>query len=996
MAAGNDVRATASHIESGGDTSISAGNDISLKSAANEEHYDYYRKKSKKKIWIERDKIRQQKSTLVSGGHLEVTANNNIQLVGSEVKATGDVQLAAANDLKVVATKDEDFYLYQKKKKKSFGRKSAKRTERYQTTNVASVVSAGGDLLVNVGKDTEGSLQVKSSQNVTSVGSKLAANNDVVIYADKDVNIVSGQQESYFDKQKSKTGFGGFSGSSKKHEKTKLKQVASTVVAGNDAVVLSGRDINVVASDVNAKNDVALSSGLKEAGNINLIADHNKATEFKEKQSHKLSLKLSDGMLSVASGKAKRATNVDITNAPTNVVAERDVKAVAKQDLQVIGSTVKAGRNVELVAGRDAVIKAGTELHQTETETEKSRKGIGFSSDGNGITLSLGEQTKINTVEDAAKLTAATTVTAGNSINVEAGRDIQQIASDLAASNNIDLKAKRNINIDAGHDEYSHKVTKRKVTDDVSITINHNYKNTEDAVSNIGEGDNLVSKASGVLKAIDAVDQFMSGPTAEARSGIAVETKSYEEVQRNARGSTLTVGNNITATADEQLQLKGAKLQSGQKITLNGKNVKLVAAESQLESGTTDRFFRTGGVARANRGGSAGGEIGLTENKHTVISSQPAPTVVNSGQDFNVSAENNIDSEGTQAKAGNNINLVAGNEINIKSAVGGSEQKVADQQGNIESGFGLDTSGKIGYYISGSIGKNNLDRDNTNHLNSTLDAGNTFQSESGGDTNVVGANVNADHINVKVGKNLNVESPQDTGDAEGKRWDLSGQVSVGYGATVSVSGGFGETSGSKEWVEKQTSIIGNKSVDVEVEKNTDLKGAVIAAKNGNLTLETDTLTYSDVKDKEKETSYYASGSYSYSNGGGDQSGGSGQSTGGTGGQNDDGGDWVVEGYHSKLDREQINRATIGEGTIIVRKNFGQDLSTLNRDLTKAQEITKDDDSRTDVYVSSTSLEALENPKAKFKEWKTNLEFYDDRVAERTARLVKLANAALSR
>ncbi|GAB6126479.1 hypothetical protein [Humidesulfovibrio idahonensis] len=54
--------------------------------------------------------------------------------------------------------------------------------------------------------------------------------------------------------------------------------------------------------------------------------------------------------------------------------------------------------------------------------------------------------------------------------------------------------------------------------------------------------------------------------------------------------------------------------------------------------------------------------------------------------------------------------------------------------------------------------------------------------------------------------------------------------------------GYGSGSSSSSWVNRQTSIIGTNSVDVRTEKNTAVEGAVIAAENGKLKLDTDTLT----------------------------------------------------------------------------------------------------------------------------------------------------------
>ncbi|WP_072695374.1 hypothetical protein [Desulfovibrio litoralis] len=51
---------------------------------------------------------------------------------------------------------------------------------------------------------------------------------------------------------------------------------------------------------------------------------------------------------------------------------------------------------------------------------------------------------------------------------------------------------------------------------------------------------------------------------------------------------------------------------------------------------------------------------------------------------------------------------------------------------------------------------------------------------------------------------------------------------------------------------QQTSIVGRSEVDIYVENNTHIKGAIIATEpGGDLTLNTNTLTFEEIKDKNK-------------------------------------------------------------------------------------------------------------------------------------------------
>ena len=80
----------------------------------------------------------------------------------------------------------------------------------------------------------------------------------------------------------------------------------------------------------------------------------------------------------------------------------------------------------------------------------------------------------------------------------------------------------------------------------------------------------------------------------------------------------------------------------------------------------------------------------------------------------------------------------------------------------------------------------------------------------------------------------------------------------------------------------------------------------------------------------------------------------------------------ISGSVSDYDREQVDRATVGDGEILVRntEEQTQDVAALNRDLEKAQEITKDESSGVDFYASTTAIEELASG---FETTRNNLE-----------------------
>ena len=143
------------------------------------------------------------------------------------------------------------------------------------------------------------------------------------------------------------------------------------------------------------------------------------------------------------------------------------------------------------------------------------------------------------------------------------------------------------------------------------------------------------------------------------------------------------------------------------------------------------------------------------------------------------------------------------------------------------------------------------DLDSTSYLSSNLSAqSGAININTKEDTNIKGSSLLASDINITT-NNLNVESLQSklTSNSQSNSYSLGGTI------------GFNDSSNNQDrlWTDNIASIIGTNSVTINTENNTNLIGGVIAnSTNGligegaidgnNLTLNSKTLTYSDLND----------------------------------------------------------------------------------------------------------------------------------------------------
>ncbi|KRP76623.1 hemagglutinin repeat-containing protein [Pseudomonas lactis] len=966
VSAGRDFTAIASRIDAKRDLSITTTENLSISSAADEQHSS----SKSKKVTQSKDHISQVSSVLTAGGDVSLNAGKDLELTASRITGGGNVALDAQRDVSILSALDEDASFYSKKSKGSFGRSKSQQRESYDSTNVASVVEAGKDLTVNASKQADGGMSIDGGRDVTVIGSQLKAGGDMLLGATGDIAVLSGVEEHGSYSKKTKSGFLGLSKSGKSQLKTTASQVGSELEAGNDVVVAAGNDVRVRASEISAENDTELRSGLvNSTGDINLIAAND--TAYSRSEEHKKKFGYTERPTSVAISSAKKAGREaqSSTSVGSHVSAERDATLQAERDINLVGSGISAGRNVNLDAGRDVNVVAAQDTSSERSWEKKKQTGSSISSNGNGISLFAGTEgsSEKNRVEH--ETASGSQINAGQDVAINAKRDINQRGSDVGAANDIELTAGRNINIDAARESVLTEQIREKESNGLGVSINHNYANTKDAVSGAGKGEDNVSKGSSTLKAVDSVSQFVGGPTLDGKFGNSKQTNSQQVIEQTNRSSTLSAGNDLHLNAGNDVLVKGSHLDAGRDINIKGRDVTLDVAKGGISEETT-HTQSWGGIHGGTSGGiklGAGGSFGTATGESSQGSSTASQ--LEAGRDINLKASNDLNLIGAQAKAQRDIELNAGNDLNIRSAHNDSNSENNRHSGGGEAGLTFGSEG-IGVYVSVSMGKGNLEREGQRQQEAYLYAGDRLGFASGKDTTIGGANLRGDEVVGRVGGDLKVSSVADTGKVKGKEFDISVTATIGPGAGVSGSVGFGKTTGKTDWVEEQTRITGKNAVDIRTENHTQIDGAVIAADNGNLKLDTGTLGFSDIAGQDKEHGYYLNVGGTYKAGSSESKGNTVQDSSQAGKGKEGQTGWSVEGWNYEKEREQIVRATVGAGEIVVRKDAetGADSTAgLNRDVGKAYEITKDDEKRTDLYASSSSIDAVMDPEKAAKD-----------------------------
>ncbi|WP_070356517.1 filamentous hemagglutinin N-terminal domain-containing protein [Pseudomonas lutea] len=162
--AGRDINAIASQIDAKRDIAMAATEDVTISSAADEEH-SYSKSKKVKK---QEDHVSQVQTEITAGGSVAVSAGQNLAVTSSRIAANDEAYLAAGNKLEILAAQDNDYSLYDMKKKGHFGAKKTKHDEVTQVTNISSEITSGGNLvLVSSGDQTYQVAKLNSGKDLT-------------------------------------------------------------------------------------------------------------------------------------------------------------------------------------------------------------------------------------------------------------------------------------------------------------------------------------------------------------------------------------------------------------------------------------------------------------------------------------------------------------------------------------------------------------------------------------------------------------------------------------------------------------------------------------------------------------------------------------------------------------------------------------------------------------------------------------------------------------
>ncbi|EQP16128.1 contact-dependent inhibition effector tRNA nuclease [Escherichia coli] len=823
-------------------------------------------------------------ATIKGTDSLSLDAGKNIDITGATVSSGGDLGMSAGNDINIAAN-----LISGSKSQSGFWHTDDNSSS--STTSQGSSISAGGNLAMAAGHN----LDVTASSVSAGHSALLSAGNDLSLNAVRE----------------SKNSRNGRSESHESHA------AVSTVTAGDNFLLVAGRDIASQAAGMAAENNVVIRGGR----DVNLVAE-------------------SAGAGDSYTSKKKKEINETVRQQGTEIASGGDTTVNAGRDITAVASSVTATGNISVNAGRDVALTTATESDYHYLETKKKSGGF------------LSKKTTRTISEDSATREAGSLLS-GNRVTVNAGDNLTVEGSDVVADRDVSLAAGNHVDVLAATStdtSWRFKETKKSGlmgTGGIGFTIGSS-KTTHDrreAGTTQSQSASTIGSTAGNVSITAGKQAHISGSDVIANRDISITGDSVvvdpghdrrtvdEKFEQKKSGLTValsgTVGsaiNNAVTSAQETKESSDSRLKALQatKTALSG-----------VQAGQAATMASATGDPNAT-----GVSLSLTTQKSKSQQHSESDTVsgstLNAGNNLSVVAtgKNRGDNRGdiviagSQLKAGGNTSLDAANDILLSGAA--NTQKTTGRNSSSGGGVGVSIgAGKgagISAFASVNAAKGREKGNGTEWTETTTDSGKTVTINSGRDTVLNGAQVNGNRIIADVGHDLLISSQQDTSKYDSKQTSVAAGGSFTFGSMT----GSGYIAASRDKmksrfdsVAEQTGMFsGDGGFDITVGNHTQLDGAVIAstATADKNSLDTGTLGFSDIHN---EADYKVSHSGISLSGGGSF---------GDKFQGNMPGGMISAGGHSGH-AEGTTQAAVADGTITIRDrdNQKQNLANLSRD-----------------------------------------------------------------
>ena len=711
------------------------------------------------------------------------------------------------------------------------------------TVLAANLVNLHGQNLENKGLVFANNVNLNAEQKLVNLGGKIMAADSVSLYGGKSVELgaTTGETQSQLG----------------------LTETGNKIVDRQSEVMVTGKDGKI---SIQSNGDITVkAANVKSTGTIDVNAK-GKLLVGTEKQSSKEHYDFSDNhhyhldkegeVGSVIGGKdgVRLVGQIEATLRQAEVTsANGKVMVASKGDVRI-----EEGRDIEHLDTRNKQKSRGTFTSVTEEYKHKHKYDLNKGSEIDGKSVVIYSQDGNVTVQGS-------NVVGENGLTVKAKTiDIKEAENKVYSDDYYSKKKSGMLGGGIGVTFGSQKQTTESdqtklyaqgsqvgsLNGNTTMIAENTYTQTASKVSAIKDGDvNILAKKVDIKAAEDKYETntkqkfeqkgltiAITSPVISAMQAVQGAVQSTRQVGESKHGrvnamAAANAGFDAYRAADSVMKASD----SIQKAMSNSDVDSVVGAQITYGQQKSESRTHTEGKTAAKSQVNAGGKVNIV--------------ATGAGKDSNI----NIEGSDISGKQG--TTLMADNQVNIQA----TEQNHQERSTNKSSGFNAGVAIKVsngavaGATLGGNYGKGYGNGDETTYVASHVgDSQSKTVIQAGGDANIIGSQVKGKRVELNAEK-LNIESLQDKSSYHGKQMNVNGSVTVGYGASVGGSFNKSKINADHASINEQAGVYaGDEGYDINVNKHTDLKGALItstqkAEADGKNHFSTGSITHSDIE-----------------------------------------------------------------------------------------------------------------------------------------------------
>lgn len=856
----NNQSLVSSRISAGGSLALNAGHDLGLSAAQLKSGGDSLLSANGTLITDAQSfKTAQAASSVFTntgglfGGNDSSSGSANTLYQGSDVQAGGTVYLTADGDVRV-------------------------RGSRIKATNGVYAASRTGAIGVDVAKGTALSSASSSNQtvfNITTSASSSSTQQQVIkgsdLHSDADLKLISATDTTVIGSLLKAAGNIGITAAGgltiANTTATTTTSTSSTTTQGyatggatSEAQYQGGVGIQTVTTSGTGTSSTVAGSTVQAGGNTNLSAGQTVAVTGSTVQSGgnitatgtdvtvnaaqnttntQSTTSTTGGGLYATGGVDKIGAGVEVSNTTTTTTSQTstattsslsaggDITRTATGTVSDQGTTIAAGGAINTQATNVDSL-AATNTSTTTTQTDSTHVELGVSGEtGSGRAVYNGI---MQTVTDAQNGTVTMPIPNGSLNTPTGGAALTVTSSDTTTTTTSSTDVASTTQAGSINTQASNTLTlqgtQQSATGDVSLNA---------GTVNAGVAESQTqTQTSGVTGTGGVAATFNVSGTLNLSTPVSAQTSNSTQSQTTQQGASISGSNvQVAATGDANLTATQVTSTGDATVSAGGNLLNTAATNTQTSTSSTQGGGGQLGVsmvvAPVPTVTGVSGSVNYQESASSSNSTQAVTGSVTAGGDAQLSSGGNLITTGT-VSAGGDVSLSAGGDLVVAASRDTTHDTSSSSGVNASLSVGLSGStatgggGSLGFQVA------NDDQRSDTLSGSNVTAGGTVSLSSGGNTTLTATQVQADTVSATTGGSLTLQSAQSTATQTGS----ATSASIGINASQTSGSGDLKVAVSSDQVNQVTQVnaaVSANQVQVQTGENLTLAGATVTATN---------------------------------------------------------------------------------------------------------------------------------------------------------------------